>query len=159
MDRSSNPVRSCWSIVLRRAKAYWKFLFRHKLCNVLTIWKYTVIVCNIPSISYGFFSFDTRFMRTLCVYSKTKQVPTYIENKKQICLYIIYVTTKFIFFLYLTVRGQPSNLTFIQVRNSTLDFHLCASSEHFAFYVFSTCLYTVHFINCTFIFIYYFLCY
>jgi len=97
--------------VTRRAKAYWKFLFWHKLCNVLTIWIYTVIVCKIPSISYGFFSFDTRFMRTLCVYRKTKQVPTYIENKKQICLCIIYVAT--IFFLHLTDRGQPSNLTFI----------------------------------------------
>lgn len=58
---------------------------------------------------------------------------------KQICLCIIYVATNF--FFHLTDRGQPSNLTFIWVRNSTLDFHLCtARGVRFAFCVSSTCL-------------------
>jgi len=77
-------------------------------------------------------------MRTLCVYCKTKQVPTYIENKKQICLCIIYEAT--IFFALNRSRTTFELDIYIGTYNSTLDFHLGALGVHFVFCVFSMCM-------------------
>lgn len=86
--KSLNPVHLRWSIVLHRAKAYWKFLFWHKLCNVgINNQEYTKsLFAKYHRSGTVLFSFDTRyFMRTLLyVCRKIKQIPILkfkIKNK------------------------------------------------------------------------------
>lgn len=111
--KSSSLIILCLFIVLHYAKAYWQFLFWHKLCNVLTIWNITQSLSAKYHRSATVFFLSTLDLCGPFVYTARQNEYLFIlKIKTNLLVYNLY-NNIFFFFFHLTDRGQPSNLTFI----------------------------------------------